>query len=624
MPFTKKMTLIVVRIHQGKLFPSSGLLFVKGCWGAEEACTETVLCTETVAISQEVAFSVLKRNKIKSKKKIVLECHHSPTEEATPTMLGSITLSLPPLIEARAGLKTWYNVESAEKGSSPESPSLLLSIFYEQQDAVDDDESATESTDVPVVERPADDLLILKPTLVSSCDGEFYRIGGPAGDAEFYTVAVTVSFAENLAALLPVDSAWPPEGVPFYLHFNVLGQPIRLRPFCSLRDPVRVHERATVKIQSTALNLLRFFKRSMPSLTVGLTCDEMPVGEASVPVGERIDGGRSWQRLHLEPIEIAGVYPVKPLLLETDHRELAPLAKPRIGVQVLISLVSASASEAATAAKAPTTTKSGTEDSHPKERRTDLMYAAALELELWKEDQKLLAREKLQHEARSHLELLNAEYRRQAAAREAELRQRLDRCRDLETQLEKAIEAVRGQEQQVQRERTELGRERGRAAAERRDAAVEVERVTQRLQAEYEFKLQAERRRHAFIVNQLRHGKPKTPASPSAEEMAESQLEVTRLKAAQDELQAEQRRAADEASRLRLSERQWQRIAAEQHLVLNRLCRFLLSDQTGSPKRPLGSSKPTTTATRHERNVVLQELRSAIAKVEPMLKEIME
>lgn len=79
---------------------------MKGCWGAEEACTETVLCTETVAISQEVAFSVLKRNKIKSKKKIVLECHHSPTEEATPTMLGSITLSLPPLIEARAGLKT--------------------------------------------------------------------------------------------------------------------------------------------------------------------------------------------------------------------------------------------------------------------------------------------------------------------------------------------------------------------------------------------------------------------------------------------------------------------------------------------------------------------------------------
>ena len=68
--------------------------------------------------------------------------------------------------------------------------------------------------------------------------------------------------------------------------------------------------------------------------------------------------------------------------------------------------------------------------------------------------------------------------------------------------------------------------------------------------------------------------------------MAESQLEVTRLKAAQDELQAEQRRAADEASRLRLSERQWQRIAAEQHLVLNRLCRFLLSDQTGSPERP--------------------------------------
>ncbi len=68
---------------------------------------------------------------------------------------------------------------------------------------------------------------------------------------------------------------------------------------------------------------------------------------------------------------------------------------------MLISLVSASASEAATAAKAPTTTKSGTEDSHPKERRTDLMYAAALELELWKEDQKLLAREKLQHEVRS-------------------------------------------------------------------------------------------------------------------------------------------------------------------------------------------------------------------------------
>ncbi len=118
-------------------------------------------------------------------------------------------------------------------------------------------------------------------------------------------------------------------------------------------------------------------------------------------------------------------------------------------------------------------------------------------------------------QARSHLELLNAEYRRQAAAREAELRQRLDRCRDLETQLEKAIEAVRGQEQQVQRERTELGRERGRAAAERRDAAVEVERVTQRLQAEYEFKLQAERRRHAFIVNQLRHGKPKTPVKTS-------------------------------------------------------------------------------------------------------------
>ena len=510
--------------------------------------------------------------------------------------------------------------------SSEEPPALMVSVFYENFNQLVNSNRESDSSTLQSSQEER-----FKPVLIND---EYYRIGSVSPSAEFFTVAVTLSFAENLTSLLPSKSLWPPEGVGFHFHLSLIGNPIHLQPFKTLRDPVRINERATAKIQSTPQQLLHFLKKSMPTLSVCLSCDDIPIGEASVPVGDHLKtaqlDGHILHRIHVEPLKITGLYPMKPLLNDVELKQSAIEGsyKPRMGIQVLISHVpsvpSSSVKENAPHVDSQTRNVPVTEPSEPaaptdsarsegKDPRNELMYAAAMELEVWKEEQKRLAHEKLKKETQSHLELLNTEYRRQVSLKESCIQQRFDRCRELEQQLEKAIAEVRLKEQQLQRDREQVNKLRTQTAAERKETTTEVERVTQRLQKEHEFKMQAERRRQAVIVSDLRQKLKPTPSVQNDDhnkQMAESQLEVTRLKESVKELEETNARLTDQVTRLKGSEMLWQKTVAEQHLVLGRLCQFL----NGQPANKVNP--------RHEKNSMLQETQTIVDKVNPMLKTL--
>ena len=104
------------------------------------------------------------------------------------------------------------------------------------------------------------------------------------GDQMFFSMSVTISFAENLLYLFPSKSLWPPENMPFDFRFNLFGSPVRFPPFHSLRNLTEIGERATAKIKGTPKCVLRFLKHSMQTLTILLCCEDIPIAQSVIPV----------------------------------------------------------------------------------------------------------------------------------------------------------------------------------------------------------------------------------------------------------------------------------------------------------------------------------------------------
>ena len=160
------------------------------------------------------------------------------------------------------------------------------------------------------------------------------------------------------------------------------------------------------------------------------------------------------------------------------------------------------------------------------------MYATALELEVWKEQQKILEKEKQERSRTLYMELLNSEYRQQAAVKEAAFQRRVHRIEELEKQLDVAIQSTRRTEMELQQEKEYLSRQRVQLKREKNLVASEIERVTQGLTSKHKFELEAERRRHTEIVLELRR-KLKAQLQKSTEDsrrITELEVELNSLK----------------------------------------------------------------------------------------------
>lgn len=123
------------------------------------------------------------------------------------------------------------------------------------------------------------------------------------------------------------------------------------------------------------------------------------------------------------------------------------------------------------------------------------------------------------------MEVLNSEYRRQVAMKEAAFERRVKRVLDLERQLETVIQKARETEKELQRQKTVINRQQAQLAQDKNKVASEVERVTEQLVKKHKFEMEAERRRHADIVAELRRQQ-----RDDRKRITELQEELTQLK----------------------------------------------------------------------------------------------
>ena len=448
-----------------------------------------------------------------------------------------------------------------------------MSIFYDE---------IYENSDIQEENISSIDKLELSSTTVEKrelvlVNGEYYRIGEDQGDFEFFKIVVSLSFAENLYSLLPTQIQWPPENVVFQLHLNLFGNIVNFQSIGSLRNPVMVRERVTVKIQSSRQSLLRFLQKSLPFLSIYLSCDDLAIGKTVVPVGDSLSTVDLdvIGKLHLEPINISGVYPMTALLANSPEKaKLNTECQPKVGVAVIISLETRIASGAdavnqnipgsSSMKTVPEETPTATNSPMEAVGNGNLAYAVALDLDIWKQDQKRLEQERLKRETESHLQLLNSEYMRQLSIKESAFQERLKQVKELEQLNEEMLTQMRQIQAQFEHEKDQVNKLRAQTLREKKAAATEVERVTARLQNEFEFKLSAERRRHAVIVSDLRQ-KHKTASIEEAEQkMTFLQAEIDGLAANLSEKEQDIVAACKEKERLRMSEMLWQKTAAEQ------------------------------------------------------------
>ena len=379
------------------------------------------------------------------------------------------------------------------------------------------------------------------------------------GDQMFFSMSVTISFAENLLYLFPSKSLWPPENMPFDFRFNLFGSPVRFPPFHSLRNLTEIGERATAKIKGTPKCVLRFLKHSMQTLTILLCCEDIPIAQSVIPVKERIEHcqleSHILGKLYLEPVNITGIFPMSSLLDSGLNEVNSTVLKPQIGVVVTLSQIEAEAEQQTSNHSCPSPTLhsihsstvsseltkavSVINSSSSKKKRIrqeknqdDLMYATALELEVWKEQQKVLEKEKQERSRTSYMELLNSEYRQQAAVKEAAFQRRVHRIEELEKQLDVAIQSTRRTEMELQQEKEYLSRQQVQLKREKNLVASEIERVTHGLTSKHKFELEAERRRHTEIVLELRR-KLKAQLQKSTDDgrrITELEVELNNLK----------------------------------------------------------------------------------------------
>ncbi len=365
---------------------------------------------------------------------------------------------------------------------------------------------------------PAPAALFLKPNLVND---EYFLIGNSSEAENMYSLSITISFAENLLDLFTEEKFWPPPHTSCHFQFSLLGQPISFRPFNQLRYQVDVGEKATARIKCSPETLLQFLKHSMPSLSILFCCEDIPLGEVLVPIWERINqqGKESHilNRLHIEPVNIAGVFQMESLLqFGSPNQEVnSTTFKPQMGVVFLLSqiptaLVNQSAIDTSFVephsqiGASTSANNAATSITEPAISLEDMMYATALELEVWKEEQKLLEREKQGRARVEYLELLNCEYRRQVTMKETAFERRVKKIQDLERQLESTIEAVQKSEKEVQQQKLALTRREHQLVREKIDMSVQVECVTQKLERKHKLEVDAIKKRHADVVSVIR------------------------------------------------------------------------------------------------------------------------
>ncbi|XP_043226636.1 centrosomal protein of 120 kDa-like [Amphibalanus amphitrite] len=125
------------------------------------------------------------------------------------------------------------------------------------------------------------------------------------------------------------------------------------------------------------------------------------------------------------------------------------------------------------------------------------MYAAARELEEWKQEQKLLFQNQLQQREASHLAILTEEWKRRDAERELQLQNRLREAVALEDKLRGGLTALEEHQQRLEQREEELTKVRAQLQAEHQQIAGEVRSLTAEMEAECQKRVREEQQKAA-------------------------------------------------------------------------------------------------------------------------------
>ena len=182
--------------------------------------------------------------------------------------------------------------------------------------------------DVIWTEKISPELRMLKPVLNE--EEGYYQIGPPSSCNEFFTLAVTVSFATNLPqvynsspllslTILKRFLTWCfpsqqliPTSIPlassgYFFYYSLLGNDVTNETFYDLLSPSFPPERASVKVRSS-VEALRAFFVSQPGVQLHLCCGDQSLGTCEVSLTSLLKKGSS--EIYMKPVSIEGAFPV--------------------------------------------------------------------------------------------------------------------------------------------------------------------------------------------------------------------------------------------------------------------------------------------------------------------------
>lgn len=520
-------------------------------------------------------------------------------------------------------------------------PKCLLRTFFEGDPSFFRPQSKSATVVGPSVKSDE-----FKITLI---DDKYFQIGSKSADQVFCTLSVTICFVENLLSLFPDKSLWPSENIEFRFKFTLFGFSITMEPFNNLRNPVNIAEKATVNMLSSPSVLLKYLKKCLPILTVYLFCDDITVAKIRIPIGDHIDSAKKekhiLEELHSEDFIISNIYPMESSFGSCSI-DVEPL-KPQAGISVNLSRCHQFSQRSQSANKDVQTITIGSDDSSdsqgecsenrpPLERNSpsnlqakigkqhakEAMYLAACELELWKEEQKILEGKKLEEQCSARVKLLDSVYIRHFAINEVDFQKRMGQIIEMEEQYAKGLGELDQKKEEVKRKNEHLDRLRAQILGEKRQVAAEVERVTARLEKEYDFKLQSERKRHTMVVNELRqrlNAKPRKDSLDELKRIAELEAELEKKKADLEKKKADLELVEREkdlalkcAQKSRESQKDLVEVVQEQSDLIVRMHRYL----SGQYIKSISSQ----VAVRQERSNLLKITEDLIAKSEKRVR----
>ncbi|CAB4003314.1 centrosomal of 120 kDa isoform X2, partial [Paramuricea clavata] len=313
-------------IFQGRRFPRrpKHQVIVEAKFDGETLCTDPINHTESPNFTTELAWELDKKALHQHKLQrtpIKLQCFAIDTIVSQKEMVGYIILDLRSA-QAKLQRPQWFPLLNSKYQRLKPEIQVMLNLE-------DDSLKKQEQRSPPQHSTPSrkDDIdpLGLQPVLNE--EKGFYQLGPNTESSEIFVLSVTISYAVNLAKLIP-SSFVVPDGQGFYFQYSLFGNNVSSDVFSDLLQPNFSPERASVRIRSQ-LKLLRVFLKIFPGIKIMLYCGGRPLGTTNISLHSLIATD--------EPLTAPAVLQALfPLTSSNDEPHSGSSEFPAIGVSVVL------------------------------------------------------------------------------------------------------------------------------------------------------------------------------------------------------------------------------------------------------------------------------------------------